>query len=450
MKRRQFIHNTARGLAVGMVAPYILTSCGNSSDGKVNVGFLGVGGRGQALLKHFMLLDDVQVLGIYDPFEDRRNDRAVWVSEVHEKRNANKDIKFKYEKCMAHDSYAALLDDKRIDAVVIATPDHWHVPLSYAAVDAGKDVYVEKPLGLTIEQGQILRKKVHEKKAILQYGTQQRSNRNFWLAAELTVREKIGKLERIDAWCPGQNREYTGSTEPIPVPGGFDYDVWLGPAPVTPYTKDRCTSEGSWYVYDNAIGFIAGWGAHPLDIAQWGNQSDDSGPVKYRGTGSLFPPGGLFDTINDWDIHCEYANGVKMHFFSHQHIPEYVGDYRPDVKLHGTTFWGSNGWVSVDRAGIHASDPELLKFTIEPGREKCYVSTHHQGNFIECVKSRKQPICTIDAAVRSDTISHLGNILIRSGASELRWDPEKEEIIDPTPAMKEMLHRPQRKPYDII
>ncbi len=449
MKRRTFIRNTSMGAAAAFVAPHILTSCKDSND-FVNVGFFGVGGRGGGLLVKFASLPGVQIAGIYDPFEERRNKAAKQVNDKYDKFNADNKNKVKFGKCIAHDSYQSLLDDKNIDAVVIATPDHWHVPLSYAAVDAGKDVYVEKPLGLTIEQGQILRKKVHEKNAILQYGTQQRSGHQFWLAAELTVRGKIGKLERMDVWCLGQNREYNGSTEQIPVPAGFNYDTWLGPAPVSPYTKDRCTSEGSWYIYDNAIGFIAGWGAHPLDIAQWGNQSDNSGPVKYTGTGSFFPKGGLFNTLNKWDLHCEYENGVNMHFFSNDYADEYVNGYREKHHDHGTTFFGTNGWVSVDRGGIYASDPEILKLEVAPGEEMCYVSKDHQNNFIECIRSRKQSISNIDSAVRSDAISHLGDVLIRSGAPELRWDPVKEVIVDPTPEMTALMHRDQRKPYDII
>jgi len=170
MKRRTFIRNTSMGAAAAFVAPHILTSCKDSND-FVNVGFFGVGGRGGGLLVKFASLPGVQIAGIYDPFEERRNKAAKQVNDKYDKFNADNKNKVKFGKCIAHDSYQSLLDDKNIDAVVIATPDHWHVPLSYAAVDAGKDVYVEKPLGLTIEQGQILRKKVHEKNAILQYGS---------------------------------------------------------------------------------------------------------------------------------------------------------------------------------------------------------------------------------------------------------------------------------------
>jgi len=449
MKRRKFITNTAKGLTAAMVFPQILSSCKDDND-MVNVGFLGVGGRGSTHLKKFISIKGVNITGIYDPFKDRKDKWVSWVNNIYEKYNSGKKSIFKFKPCKGFDDFRALLNDDSIDAVVISTPDHWHVPLSVYAIDRGKDVYVEKPLGLTIEQGQILRKKVHDKKAVLQYGTQQRSGRHFWLAAELTRRGKIGKLERIDAWCPGRGRTINGSTKPIPVPPGFSYDTWLGPAKVTPYTKDRCTNEGAWFVYDNSIGFLGGWGAHPLDIAQWGNRSDNTGPVRYSGSGSYFPKGGLFDTIDKWDIHCEYANGVKMHFFSNDYIPDYVKGKRTNIINHGTTFWGTDGWVSVDRQGIYAGDPDLLKFKVEPGQEECYVSTDHQANFIECVRSRKQPVSNIDAAVRSDTISHLCDILIRSGAEELLWDPVSEKIINPGVEMEPLMHRHQRKPYDFI
>ncbi len=221
---------------------------------------------------------------------------------------------------------------------------------------------------------------------------------------------------------PGENRVYNGSNIPEPLPEGFDYDLWLGPAPYTAYTADRCTSEGSWYVYDNAIGFVAGWGAHPLDIAQWGNQSDNSSPVYYEGTGKFFEPGGLYDTINSWDVYCRYANGVDMHFFSHDKMADYVEGKREQITDHGTTFWGTDGWVSVDRGSIQASNPEWLDMKFSEERQ-LYVSENHYQNFVDCIRSRNQPVCTIDAAVRSDTISHLCNMMIRSGAGKIEWDP---------------------------
>jgi predicted dehydrogenase len=449
INRRSFVLRSALAAAGAWTLPRILSSCTPSRqrgpNDRVNLAFFGVGNQGGWLLQNFMLVPGVQVVAICDTFAERREDRSRWVNEVYAKR----EDAASYSSCEPYRLYSDVLQRDDVDAVVIATPDHWHVPLAYEAVKAGKDVYVEKPLGLSIEQGRMLRRLVRQKKAVLQYGTQQRSDPNFRLAAELAVNGGIGKLQRIDAWCPGSNRTYIGSREPIALPEGFDYDLWLGPAPWSPYTADRCTSEGSWYVGDNAIGFIAGWGAHPLDIAQWGNNSDDSGPVHYEGSGGFFEPGGLFDTIENWDVHCRYANGVELHFFSHHWMPQYVEGKRANPETHGTSFWGSDGWVSVDRSGIEAGSAELLQ-TVYPEDKQLYKSENHYANFIECVRSRRDPASNIDAAVRSDTISHLANILIRSGCAQLEWDPVSEAIVNPAPGIGRLLHRPQYPPYNLL
>jgi len=278
---------------------------------------------------------------------------------------------------------------------------------------------------------------------IFQYGTQQRSGRNFRFACELTRNEKIGKLERIEAWCPALAAAGGGSTEPIAVPDDLDYDLWLGPAPKSAYTKDRCTYLGCYHIYDNALGFIAGWGAHPLDIAQWGNDTDHTAPVEYKGTGKI-PVGGLFDTISDWDIHCRYANGVTMRFMDDRIAKETVSAYRP-FEGHGTTFFGSEGWVSVDRGGIHASDKALLDIKLGPDEIHLYESNNHSGNFIDSIRNCTPAVSPVGAAVQSDIISHLSDICIRVGR-KIVWNPEKEEIVGDEAATR-MLNRPLRSPW---
>ncbi|MCF6287447.1 MAG: gfo/Idh/MocA family oxidoreductase, partial [Candidatus Hydrogenedentes bacterium] len=257
---------------------------------------------------------------------------------------------------------------------------------------------------------------------------------------------------RLDVWAPAISTQYKGfqveqfgSTEEIPVPDDLDYDLWLGPAPVSPYTSDRCSCFGAWHVYDNALGFIAGWGAHPLDIAQWGNDTDETAPIFYEGTGRL-PEKGLFDTIESWDLHCEYANGVKMHFMDHRIAKPIVSGYRA-YKEHGTTFFGSEGWISVDRGGLHASNPALLDIKLKDDDVHLYESAHQIGNFVDCIKSRKKTINPVESAVQSDMISHLGNACIRTGRP-IKWDPAKEEIIGDTEAAR-MLDRPLRSPWQI-
>ena len=295
----------------------------------------------------FLQQPGAQSVAVCDAFTSRRMAAAKSIDDFYTRQTE----KGEYKACAICADFRELLADESIDAVVIATPDHWHVPIAMAAVRVGKHVYVEKPLGVAVAWNQALRALIDRYGVIFQYGTQQRSSRNFRFACELTRNEKIGKLERIEAWCPGmaapgwyeQTSSGWGSTEPIPVPDDLDYDMWLGPAPKSAYTKDRCTEWGSYHVYDNALGFIAGWGAHPLDIAQWGNDTDHTAPVECEGTGKI-PVGGLFDTISDWDIHCRYTNGVTMRFMNTKIAKDPVSAYRAFYD-HGTTFFGSEGWV---------------------------------------------------------------------------------------------------------
>ncbi len=452
--RRDLVKRAAITAAGAIAAPHVLASTAlgrgriPSASERVNLGHIGVGGRGAALLREFLNLPDAQCVAVCDCFEARRVEAARVVNARYAERDGASSAP---AICEAYVDFRDLLARDDIDAVVIATPDHWHVPIAIMAVRAGKDVYVEKPLGVAMAWNQALRSTVQRYGAIFQYGTQQRSSRNFRFACELTRNGHLGELQRIEAWCPGlaapgwyeTTSKGGGSTEPIPVPDGLDYDMWLGPAPKSPYTKDRCTEWGAYHVYDNALGFIAGWGAHPLDIAQWGNGTDDTAPIEYEATGTI-PTEGLFDTISEWDVHCRYANGVGLRLMNTKIAQPVVEKYRAFAD-HGTTFFGPDGWVSVDRGGIYASDPKLLETKIGPDELHLYASNHHAGNFIECVRSRSRTVCTVEAAVQSDLISHLGDICIRTGRP-IRWDPTAERIVDDEAATR-MLNRPLRSPW---
>jgi predicted dehydrogenase len=323
------------------------------------------------------------------------------------------------------------------------------VPIAIAAAQAGKHMYVEKPLGVSMQQDQAVRAAVKRYGVVFQFGTQQRSGRNFRFACELVRNGRIGELQTIHAWCP--RGESGGSTTPVPVPAGFDYDMWLGPAPYAPYTEDRCAAEtymrkGTYHIFDYALGFIAGWGIHPLDIAQWGNGTDDTCPVEYEGTGT-YPTEGLFDTCVTWDVRCRYANGVKIRFMSDDVVKPLIEEYHPRSIDHGTTFVGSEGWVSVDREGIYADPPSLLKSEIGPDEIHLYESNHHQQNLLDCIKSRSQTISHIDAAFQGDAICQLSEIAVRTGR-KIRWDPKKEEIIGDDAASR-LLTRPMRSPWHL-
>jgi predicted dehydrogenase len=337
----------------------------------------------------------------------------------------------------------------------VSTPDHWHVPVAFYAAQAGKDMYVEKPLGVALGWAWKLREEVANRKVVFQYGTQQRGDqKQFRRACELVRNGHIGEIQRIDAWCPDMSTQFNnasvppyGSTQPIDVPADLDYEMWIGPAPMKPYTADRTTCFGAYHIYDYALGFIAGWGAHPLDIAQWGLDMDQSGPVRYEGTGKIPPAGSLWDTVESWDVHCEYANGVKLHFMSHRVAERVVKAYHRAWADHGTTFFGTQGWISVNRTALYASDKALQKTQTRADEKHLTAATSQARDFVDCVKSRKPTVTPLESAIRSDTISHLSDLCIRLGRP-IQWDPQKEQIVQDAEATR-LLNRPLRAPWKL-
>ena len=450
--RRSFISSIGKAAIAGFGAPTIVpaSALGQSNrpspSDRIILGHIGVGGRGTALLRSFLEIDDGQSLAVCDPFTDRRMERSAEIDEYY----SNAELRT-YHGTAAYNDFRELLARPDIDAVVIATPDHWHVPIAIAAVKAGKDVYVEKPLGISIHENLAMRQAIRETGAIFQYGTQQRSWHQFRFACELVRNGLIGRLETIHAWCSdissqeqNFNTPVTGSQQPAPIPEGLDYHMWLGPAPWSPYTIDRCTSFGTYHHRDNSLGFIAGWGAHPLDIAQWGNDSDDTAPVEYEGRGEVNK--GLYETVRWWDFHCTYENGVKMRFTSHPKALEFL-DYHPDPRDHGTTFLGDSGWVSVDRYGIYTDPPSLLSTKLKPSDLHLRERHNHYAHFVECVRSRLSSISPVNTAVQSDIISHLCNISVRIDRP-LRWNPKAEMILDDDEARR-FMKRTLKTPWTI-
>lgn len=430
--------------AAAAAAPWILPARARGQaapNERVNLALIGAGGRGNGLLNNATPLPDARVIAVCDCFADRRN-------STRDKLNAF----YQGQVAEAYTDFRDVLRRDDIDGVIVATPDHWHVPIAIAAARAGKAMYIEKPLGVSMHWAWELRRALKESGAVFQYGTQQRSAPQFRQACELVRNGYLGEIQRVAAWCPDMSSQYAafhvpqfGSTDPAPVPDGFDYDLWLGPAPEKPYTVDRCTCYGAYHVYDYALGFIAGWGAHPLDIVQWGLGTDHTAPAKYSGVGSI-PTQGLYDTIDSWDAQCAYANGVEIRLMGHRVAEPIVSAYRP-WKDHGTTFFGSEGWISVDRAGIHASDPKLLAITLKDTDVRYRVSDNHVGDLVACMRSGELPLSHFEAALHSDTICHLCDIAIRTGR-EIHWDPDNEKILN-DPDAAAMLNRPLRAPWDL-
>lgn len=433
--RRRFLSQTTKAAAGAIVAPHIITSTalGNATtppaSERIAVGHVGVGGQGGGLLGNFLRVPDCQVIGISDCFKDRRDTGVRRANDTYADRNGPGT----WKGCEGYPDFRDLLARDDLDAVVVATPDHWHVPVGLAAARAGKDMYIEKPLGLCINWNKALREAVHRHGLIFQYGTQQRGSRRCAFGCELVVNGRIGEIKEIhvEAPCGFGGR---GSTTPIPVPEGFDYDMWLGPAPLSPYTRDRCTSDGSWFVYDNSIGFLGGWGAHPLDLMHWAYPEI---PVEYEGTGEIVP-GGIYDVIDKWDVKGRFANGVEFTFKGYNQDETF-----PDTDK--TTFVGEDGWVAVSRGVLDAHPKSLLTSIIKPDEIHLYQDRGHYQNFIDSIKTRAKSESPIDTAVQSDYVSHLSDIAIRTG-HKITWDPEKEEIVSDDIASR-MLTRAMRSPW---
>ena len=457
LNRRQLLKQTAFAAAIPTIIPSTAFGTDNAPvpSERVNLGFIGVSGQGTRLLKNALYIQQARVVAVCDCFTSRRQAAINTIKDIYTSENRQADVGAK-----AYADFRELLAREDIDGVVIATPDHWHVPLAYYAVQAGKDVYVEKPLGVSVDDGFQLRQLVQDKAAVFQYGTQQRSDYYFRFACELVRNGYIGRLEKMDVWCKSMgdqanvwrknfgDHDYTKISPPAqPVPADLDYNRWIGPAPMKPYSDVRVSRPGTRHIYDYTLGYIAGWGAHPLDIAQWGNDSDHTAPVHYEGTGTV-PSGGLFDSISSWDMHCTYANGVKMHFMDHTTAAPVVSRYYPKMRDHGTTFHGDEGWITVRRGSIDFSNDTLRRVKFKDSEVRLYKSENHMANFVDCIKSRKKPISTIEAAVQSDLISHLSNAAIRL-QRPIRWDPEKEKVIGNEEMINKIINRTPRSPWTL-
>ena len=455
--RRDFLKRSTFLAASAALFPTIIpaTAIGRggrpSPSNRAVVGCIGTGPQGRGDMGNFLNLKNAQVVAVCDVKKDQLEaaQRAV---------NGH----YKNSDCAVYDDFRELLQRKDIDACLIATPDHWHVPASLHAVRSGKDVYLEKPMGLTLEEDWALRRECQHRKAIFQFGTQQRSTRIFRLACELVRNGYIGTLKHVNVWAPGSSPG--GPMNVVPPPAGLNYDMWLGPAQVKPHTQDLCSDDGGrktwWFRSDYALGFIAGWGIHPIDIAAWGAGDLFNGPVTVDGRGTFYSDGAC-DTATVWNIGFTFGSGVTMKFVG---VPnggnrgsatcdkwaeeqEWRGRYRR-ITSHGTAFEGTGGWIHVDREGINLQpegliDQDPAKFPI-----KLVASSNHAGNFVDSVLSRKPTVCPIEDSVFSDSLCHISELAIRLNR-KLVWDPRKEKFEDNEEANLRLRARKMRAPWKL-
>ena len=435
--RRAFLRHAA-GLAAGAAAfPQVIASSALGADGavaaseRITVGFVGVGSHGTAVnLRNLLGNPATQVVAVCD-VDATHMDRAKHM--VHE-RYAQARASGAYRGCATTMDFREVVARDDIDAVVVSTPDHWHVPVAIAAVKAGKDVYCEKPLTLTVAEGRALSDAVRRYGRVFQTGSEFRAQANFVQQAELVRNGRLGKLHTIWVYLPGGPDENILDAAPQPVPKGFDYDMWLGPAPWAPYHPARCHYDFRW-ILDYSGGELTDWGGHLVDQAQWGNDTEYTGPVEVEGEG-VFPREGLYDTATEFRVTYRYANGVTL-----------ICTSRPRELAGSIKYVGAEGWVFAKyRQGIKAEPASLLRSPIGPNDIRLYTCpSGPERNFIDCVKDRTEPYYPAEVGHRSVTICHLGNIamLLRR---RLRWDPDKERFVGDAEANR-MLSRSMRSPW---
>ncbi len=435
LTRRQFLKNSAFAATAAAAWPTIVPASvfgDGAPSNRITFGCIGVGRMGLGDLREIMGFKQAQIVAVCD-VDSKRTKHAQQLVEKHYARQIQDG---NYQGCAAYGDFRDLVARKDIDAVSVVTPDHWHALPAIAAAKAGKDIFLQKPLTLTIEEGRLLSDTVRRYGCVFQVGSQQRSDSRFRQACELVRNGRVGKLQTVKVGFGTDPA--TGPQPPMPVPDGLDYNMWLGPAPWADYTEKRVhPKEGydrpGWLrIADYGAGMITGWGSHHNDIAQWGMGTEYTGPIEIEGQAE-YPKDGLWDVHGAFSIEYTYANGVK------------VTCADTGKNKQGILFEGTEGWVYVRRGRIDANPKSLLTSTIGPDELHLYKSNNHKANFLDCIKSRKETVAPVEVGHRSCSVCLLGEIAMRLG-KKLKWDPEQERFTNDDQANR-MLSRPMRGPW---
>ncbi len=422
LTRRSFIKTSTGAAGTALAAPLIFSRRALGADtavkpgNRITMGFIGTGRQClNANLPALLNEDDVQVVAVCDADAWRMNFAKEKVDAFYAERASGGT----YKGCAAIRDFRELLARGDIDAVMISTPDHWHVPMALAAVRAGKDVCCEKPLTRNVAEGRRLADLAAKEKRVFRTDSEFRSLGRFHHAAQLVRNGRIGKLTRVITATPKDTA--LAMPAPMPVPPELDYDMWLGPAPEAPYTEKRVhtrhhtTARPGWItIREYADGMIANWGAHLNDIALWGANLERTGPVTIAGTGTYPPAGNLWDVILDFSIDFTYANGLVLTCKTDS----------PYVRFEGT-----EGWIQVPFTGrSEASHPDLLKWKPGPSDLVLPLKPSEKRDFLDAVKSRGNTLCDAEVGHRVTCLAHLGLAAVALGRP-LKWDPVKEEPV---------------------
>ncbi len=409
---------------------------------RIHLGIIGAGNQAMNDVPDFLKDERVQIVAVCDV---NRESPGYWnggiagrepVRRLVEAYYASRKSGDNYKGCDSMIDFREMLARKDIDAVEIITPDHWHAIMVIEACKAGKDIYCQKPLALTIPEGRAMCTAVRKYNRIFQTGSQQRSDSHFRRAIELVRNGRIGTVHTVRCGLPGGRPDFgkTGDRkQPEPVPEGFDYDLWLGPAPEALYSPARCHVNFRW-IFDYSGGELTDWGGHHPDCAQWGIGADDKGPIEIRNAKGIFPEDEIWNTATEFYFEAVYASGVTMII--------------SDKERGGVTWEGDKGWIWANRGQLEAGPKKILKSVIGPNEIHLPKSDNHFRNFIDCVISREEPVAPVESAHRSISICHLGNIAMRLNRESLKWNPYTEQIQDDLEAAR-MLHREYRAPWKL-
>ncbi len=430
--RRNFLKLAACGVMPAIVPATVFGRTAPSE--KMTIGFIGTGNNGTGNLKPFLEDERVKVVAVCDV---NREGPGYWGGSIRGREPARRlvDEFYQAKVCDGYEDYRELLARRDLDAVYIGTPDHWHALNVIDAAAAGKHIFGQKPLSLTVAEGRAMADAVKKAGVVWQTGSQQRSDQNFRRVCELALNGRLGKIHTVRVGLPGGTPDFgkvAHLTDTVPVPAGFVYDFWLGPAREAPYCPARVGVNFRWN-FDYSGGQVTDWGAHHLDIAQWGLGYDTSGPVAVRNARGKFAKHPVYNTATEFYFECEYANGVKMIVSNEERF--------------GVTFEGEDGWAWSTRRRHETSSLDIFESQIAPSEINLYRSDDHTKNFIDSVFTGAKTVAPIEVAHRSITVAHLANIALIKGR-DIRWNPDTEQILD-DPGASEMLRRDYRQPWKL-
>jgi predicted dehydrogenase len=433
ISRRRFL-GAAAVLALPAFIPSRVLGLGGETapSNRITLGLIGCGNMGMNNARAFLELPDCQIVAACDVDKKRLNSAV---------RDVNK--KYATQDCRPYHDFRELLARRDIDAVMVATPDHWHAMVAVDAARAGKDIYGEKPLAHTVAEQQAIVKTVAAQGRIWQTGSWQRSVANFHKAAEIVRNGLIGTVTRVEVGLPRDYNKaeirHKNEMNPAPVPPELDYDLWVGPSSMMPYVPARLHRDWRWN-YNFGGGQLMDWVGHHCDIAHWGLDFDRSGPYEVQGHGDFPPPGGIWNAAKTFRIELEYPRNIHMTM---------AGGYE---EIAGGVKWiGTGGWVHVNRGSFEASNEEWEDWKSLPEelrKVRLYKSTNHQENFLQCVKTRQPTITPAETAHHSAVPGHLGLISMLLNGRKIQWDVSSERIAGDPEATK-MLGRDFRSPWKL-